>query len=75
MSFNSLQYAAFLPVVVAGFWLLRGRSQRWWLLVASWCFYAAWDWRFLSLLWISTITDYLVGRAMDEVVNPRVRGR
>jgi D-alanyl-lipoteichoic acid acyltransferase DltB (MBOAT superfamily) len=31
------------------------------LLAASYWFYAAWDYRFLTLIWISTVVDYVVG--------------
>jgi D-alanyl-lipoteichoic acid acyltransferase DltB (MBOAT superfamily) len=31
------------------------------LLVASYIFYGAWDWRFLSLIFISTVLDYVCG--------------
>jgi len=29
--------------------------------VASYVFYGAWDWRFLSLIWVSTVLDYICG--------------
>ena len=34
------------------------RSRKVWLLLTSYAFYAGWDWRFLSLLLISTVVDY-----------------
>ncbi len=64
MIFNSLEYALFLPVVVIGHWILPSRLRLAWLVAASYVFYAAWDWRFLSLLLISTVTDYAVGRLL-----------
>jgi alginate O-acetyltransferase complex protein AlgI len=36
------------------------------LLVASYAFYAAWDYRFLFLLMASTANDYYVARALDR---------
>jgi D-alanyl-lipoteichoic acid acyltransferase DltB (MBOAT superfamily) len=66
MAFNSVQYALFLILVVVVYRTLRRRGQNVLLLVASYVFYAAWDWRFLSLLLISTATDFLVGRAMGR---------
>ncbi|MFC1577176.1 MBOAT family O-acyltransferase [Candidatus Omnitrophota bacterium] len=36
------------------------------LLVASYVFYGSWDWRFLSLIWISTILDYFCGIIIHE---------
>jgi len=62
MLFNSLQYGVFLLAVLALYQVLSRRRQNAMLLIASYVFYAAWDWRFLSLIWISTIVDYIVGR-------------
>ena len=43
MVFNSFAFAAFLPVSLAGYWMLRGhRRQNLFLLVASYVFYGAW---------------------------------
>ena len=71
MLFNSLAFAFFLPVVFALYWWVfrERRLQNGFLLLASWAFYAWWDWRFLGLLLFSTITDYLNGciRAMKAV--------
>jgi alginate O-acetyltransferase complex protein AlgI len=50
MVFNSLQFAAFFAVVYALYRVLPHRAQNLMLLGASYVFYAAWDWRFLSLL-------------------------
>jgi D-alanyl-lipoteichoic acid acyltransferase DltB (MBOAT superfamily) len=36
------------------------------LLVASYIFYGAWDWRFLSLLFLSTIIDYICALKIYE---------
>jgi alginate O-acetyltransferase complex protein AlgI len=64
VTFNSVTYIVFLAVVVAAYWRLRHRHQNVVLLVASYVFYGAWNWRFLSLMLISTVLDYSVGRAM-----------
>lgn len=68
MLFNSLTYAIFLPIVFAIYWLL-GKNYKWqniFLLLASYVFYAWWDWRFLSLLVgmsiISWCCGYLINR-------------
>jgi D-alanyl-lipoteichoic acid acyltransferase DltB (MBOAT superfamily) len=39
------------------------------LLVASYIFYGWWDWRFLSLIFISTVIDYFCGIRIDEAVD------
>jgi D-alanyl-lipoteichoic acid acyltransferase DltB (MBOAT superfamily) len=62
VTFNSLQYAAFLPVVLVVYWTLRRREQNLLILAASYAFYSFWDWRFLGLLLLSTTVDYWTGR-------------
>jgi D-alanyl-lipoteichoic acid acyltransferase DltB (MBOAT superfamily) len=65
MLFNSLTFVVFL-VIVYGVWrLLPGvRSRNAWLLLGSYVFYAAWDWRFLGLIFASTLVDYVAARTM-----------
>lgn len=58
MLFNSGAFAIFLPLVFVVYWTLRGGARRWWLLAASYFFYAWWDWRFVGLLIVHTLTDY-----------------
>jgi alginate O-acetyltransferase complex protein AlgI len=48
----------FLPVVVAGHWLLSRGAQRWWLLAASALFYGWAEWRFLALLVGMTVLTF-----------------
>lgn len=64
MLFNSLSFALFLPVVFAIYWLGTGggfKKQNIVLLIASYFFYACWDYRFLFLLIFSTFLDYFTG--------------
>ena len=70
MVFNSLQFVVFFAVVYAGYRALGHRAQNWWLLAASYVFYAAWDWRFSGLLAASTLVSYAAGLALDR---PAVR--
>ena len=66
LPFNSVQYALVLPVAFTVYWLLPGRRPRQlWLLLASYVFYAWFDWRFLLLLVFTTAVDYSVGRALE----------
>ena len=60
MVFNSLQFAIFFVVVYGLYLVLDHRAQNRMLLVASYIFYGAWDWRFLGLLFVTTLIDYLV---------------
>ncbi len=62
MTFNSLHFVAFFLVVYGLYRVLPHNAQNWLLLVASYYFYAAWDWRFLGLLAGSTIVDFFCAR-------------
>jgi D-alanyl-lipoteichoic acid acyltransferase DltB (MBOAT superfamily) len=73
MVFNSIQFVGFFLVVYALYRLLPHRAQNVMLVIASYVFYAAWDWRFLSLLIGSTIIDFLVGRYLGRTEDPRRR--
>ena len=74
MVFNSIQFVVFFAVVYGAYRLLPHRAQNWLLLVSSYVFYAAWDWRFLSLLIASTVVDYAVARYLDALPDgPRRR--
>lgn len=64
MLFNSIEFAFFLPVVFGLYWLLPQRGRIVLLLAASYFFYGLWDWRFLSLIFISTVVDFYVGRQL-----------
>ena len=67
MNFNSLHFAAFYLTVYLAVVLLgpRTRACNWVLFVASYYFYGCWDWRFLSLILLSTAVDYYTGRLLD----------
>ena len=69
MLFNSISFAIFLPVVFFLYWFAtKGnvRRQNILLLIASYFFYACWDWRFLFLLIFSTLLDYFTGIRIHE---------
>ena len=59
--FSELQFWLFFAIVFAAYLVLSRRAQNRMLLVASYIFYGAWDWRFLSLIAFSTLVDYLIG--------------
>jgi len=59
--FNTLDFWLFFALVAALYPALPLRQQNRMLLLASWFFYACWDWRFLSLLLLSTAIDFWVG--------------
>ncbi|WP_432713703.1 MBOAT family O-acyltransferase [Pedobacter sp.] len=76
MLFNSLNFAFFLPVVFFLYWFFFKRSlplQNLLLLVASYFFYACWDWRFLFLLVFSILLDFTTGIKIAQATRPGVR--
>jgi alginate O-acetyltransferase complex protein AlgI len=75
MVFNSIQFLIFFVGVYALYRLLPHRAQNWLLLIASYVFYSAWDWRFTGLLAGSTIVDYAVGRYLGRSADPLRRRR
>ena len=66
MQFDSYPYALFLPVVFCIYWALRNRLlwQNLFLLAASYLFYGWWDWRFLGLIIITSVTTFASGIAI-----------
>jgi alginate O-acetyltransferase complex protein AlgI len=74
--FNSSDYVLFLPLVLLLYLLLQRvglRAQNALLLLASYTFYGWWDWRFLGLLFGTTLNDYLVGIGLERTQNPARR--
>ncbi len=74
MVFNSLTFVAFFIVML----ILHNLPFSWKvkkmnLLLASYIFYAAWNPPFILLLWLSTVVDYFVGRALYNQENKHKR--
>jgi alginate O-acetyltransferase complex protein AlgI len=64
--FNSYVFWLFFLLVVLAYWRLPHRGQNRLLLVASYVFYGWWDWRFLSLIAISTLVDFVAARGIAD---------
>jgi len=72
--FVELRFLLFFVLVFAVHWALRNSTARkTWLLLCSYVFYAAWDWRFLGLIVASTLLDYGVGLGLARARRRRVR--
>ena len=64
MLFNSFEYLIFLPTVYILYWFVFNKKlkiQNTLILLSSYIFYGWWDYRFLSLIFLSTIVDYIIG--------------
>ena len=62
MQFTEIGFAVFLAVVFTVYWLAVRRSlriQNLFLFAASYLFYGWWDWRFLGLIFLTTVTTYV----------------
>ena len=77
MLFNSFEYGVFLPIVFAIYWMLR-KNVKWQnvlLLLASYVFYAWWDYRFLLLLVGLSVAAYGSGMLIKRSRTSRVESR
>jgi D-alanyl-lipoteichoic acid acyltransferase DltB (MBOAT superfamily) len=61
LNYNELQFWILFLAVIAPYWFLPHRGQNALLLVASYVFYGFWDYRFLFLILLTTIVDYIGG--------------
>ncbi|MBR1687700.1 MAG: MBOAT family protein [Prevotella sp.] len=68
MSFVSLPFLLFLPITFLIYWALaqRLRWQNLFVLLASYVFYGWWDWRFLFLIVVTTLSSYLSGPLIER---------
>ncbi|WP_343686266.1 MBOAT family O-acyltransferase [Chryseobacterium gleum] len=69
MLFNSIGFLIFLPIVFILYWFVfrkKYQHQNLMLLVASFYFYACWDWRFLFLLMFSIGLDFVSGLQIEK---------
>jgi D-alanyl-lipoteichoic acid acyltransferase DltB (MBOAT superfamily) len=76
MGFNSIDFAIFVPIVFILYWFGTNhnlRLQNFLIVVASYVFYGWWDAKFLSLLFLSTLVDYLVGLGLLKTEKTNAR--
>jgi alginate O-acetyltransferase complex protein AlgI len=74
MLFNSFNFLVFFLAVFILHWFLASKNvnrQNTLLLVASYFFYASWDYRFLSLLIFSTLVGYYTGKKIFTAGNTK----
>jgi D-alanyl-lipoteichoic acid acyltransferase DltB (MBOAT superfamily) len=72
MLFNSIEFATFFLVFFICYWFLFNktpRTQNLLIIFSSYLFYSFWDWRFLILIIISSLTDYCIGLYIEQEKN------
>ena len=74
MVFNSYTFVAFFAIILVLHNLpISWKAKKINLLLASYIFYAAWNPPFILLLWLSTVVDFFVGRALYTQPNKSKR--
>jgi alginate O-acetyltransferase complex protein AlgI len=72
MNFVSVEFAAFLAVVYMLHWSCRYAGARKWLLtIASYVFYAVWNWRFCFLMLFVTVNAFAAGQMLARATGRR----
>lgn len=66
MLFNSLIFTAFLPLVFTGYWLLKPNYRNYFLLLASYYFYYAYNPWFLVLLIGTSVFDFWCAKQIQH---------
>lgn len=69
MSFNSLPFLVFLPIVFCLYWFIFGKNlkrQNLFLVAASYVFYGWWNWRFLILIAVTTLCSWGSGLLIEK---------
>jgi len=68
MSFNSIEFLLFLPLVFLLYWFIfrSTKKQNLLIIAASYIFYGWWDWRFLILIAITTFCSYGSGLLIEK---------
>ena len=72
MPLNSFKFLLFFLVVYGVYCVLPHRRQNSLLLIASYCFYCFWDYRFLVLILITTTVDFWAAR---QIAATEIEGR
>ena len=67
MSFNSIDFLIFFPVVVLGYFILPKKIKNYWLLIASYYFYMCWNAQYALLILASTVFTYLSGIIIERI--------
>ncbi len=76
MLFNSVDFGIFLPILFCLYWFIPFKSiraQNLLIVFASYFFYGWWDWRFLLLIFFSTVVDYSIGISLPKFKDNRTK--
>jgi len=66
LNFVTVSFLLFTIVTLFVYWVVNDRFRTPILLISSYIFYSFWDWRFISLLMLLTISNYWLTQKMDS---------
>ncbi|MBV4423567.1 MAG: MBOAT family protein [Clostridium tyrobutyricum] len=66
MSFSSVQFLIFFPIVVILYFLIPYKLRWIWLLIASYYFYISYNPKYVALIFTTTIITYIIGLLMEK---------
>ncbi len=75
MIFNSVAFFVFLVIAFSSYWASPQKFRPSLLVLLSYVFYGWWNWRFLSLIIISTLADYTIARVMATSETKQLKKR
>lgn len=78
MSFNSIQFALFLPIVFLLYWFVFNRNlkiQNLFVVVVSYVFYGWWDYRFLFLIAFTSLCSWWSGLLIEKYAQDRGKAK
>lgn len=69
MLFNTIDYLVFFITFFVVYWFILSKKlhlQNLFILVASYVFYGWWDWRFLSLIFLTSLSSYISAKYIER---------
>ena len=76
MLFNSVEFGIFFPLVFVVYYIFFSKKikpRNTFLILVSYIFYGWWDWRFLSLIVISSFADFVIGQKIFKEQDEKKR--
>ncbi|HAF29747.1 MAG TPA: membrane-bound O-acyltransferase family protein [Bacteroidales bacterium] len=77
MIFNSATFFVFFIIFFLLYWLINNnltiKFRNLFIIFSSYLFYGWWDWKFLSLIIISSFTDFIIGLQLNKSTKLRNR--
>lgn len=76
MIFTTIEFVLFFSIFFLLYWFIINKNlkhQNILILVASYIFYGWWDWKFLILIFVSSLVDFLVGLYLMHTEDPLKR--